>query len=107
METSALEFCRLKTTLFLHQTDDVWRYNNVKGYYDNSGKGEERRGLELEVETMPFYNFSLQANGTYLYYDREGMTNDDMYTANLILIYDRVDFFRPNNRLLRGQIDCF
>ncbi len=94
METSALQFCRLKTTLFLHQTDDVWRYNEVKGYFDNSGKGEERRGLELEIETMPFYNFSLQANGTYLYFDREGMTNDDMYTANLILIYDRVDFFR-------------
>ena len=94
METSALGFCRFKTTLFWHQTDDVWRYNGVKGYYENSGKDEERRGLELEIETRPFHDFSLLANGTYLYHDRDGLVNDDTYTANLIFTYDRADFLR-------------
>jgi outer membrane receptor protein involved in Fe transport len=97
-ETAALKYFRIKGSLFYHEVEENWEYDNSLFYWVNGGK-IERRGLDMEIETLPFHHVSLLANYSYVIEDVAGMVtdNDDMYTANLVLSYDG-----PQG--LRGQL---
>lgn len=87
LETAALRYFHLKTTLFHHVADKVWE--KPAGTWVN--RKAERTGGELEVETAAFHDFSLAANYTYWWtdYDNSPTIKDDyLYMANIFLRYN-------------------
>jgi len=87
LETAMLAFGRLKGTFFLHDTEDRWVRNPTTWVWENDGK-YRRPGLELELESLPFHNFTLTANGTVVRLEPENSGHDTFYNANIILAYD-------------------
>ena len=85
VETWAARFFRLKSTFFFHDAKDSIQWNGALGSYDNSGK-EKRRGLELELETVPWNNLVTELNFTYI-----GRENGYKREANLTFQYVNFD----------------
>lgn len=85
LESNALPYLRLKTTLFVHEVKESW----VDNYPWENGPGLHRQGFEVEAETVPVAGFSTVANLTYVRFVPEGdVANDTSTGANLILRYD-------------------
>ncbi len=85
LESSALPYLRVKTTLFIHEVKDSWVENNP---WEN-GPSLQRQGFEIEAETTSVAGFSAVSNLTYVRFIPEGDEASDNSTgANLILRYD-------------------
>jgi vitamin B12 transporter len=93
IETKALPGVLLRTTLFLHDTKknlDRER-SGASGYNDimvNSGE-LQRRGVEVDLKTEPFYDFSIKASGIYVNFDKPNSVGATWNIAlNLAISYD-------------------
>ena len=87
IETAALPFALLKATLFDHQSTDVW-IRDPDTWAIINGEDFERQGLELEVRSDTFHNFSAGVGGMYVLMKPEHGEDNAMYTAKLLLQYD-------------------
>lgn len=87
IETAALPFVRLKASLFDHRTTDVWTRDPDTWAVIN-GEDFKRQGLELEVRSGTFHNFSAGAGGMYVLMKPDYGEDNAMYTAKLLLQYD-------------------
>ncbi|MDA8165509.1 MAG: TonB-dependent receptor [Desulfobacteraceae bacterium] len=85
-ETTAIPGLWAKATLFHHDADDVWFYDEHSGEWLNNGS-EKRTGLEVALKTMPLYNFSLGADYTIVRLDQSQQPSDDLYKIGLLLEY--------------------
>jgi vitamin B12 transporter len=86
IETSVVDFLRLKVTLFNHRITDEWIWNGVAHH---SGGDAERYGYELDLKTTSWRYFSAKTSFTYVYTDYYGeQENDDSYSGKLTLLYD-------------------
>ncbi|SPD74160.1 conserved hypothetical protein [uncultured Desulfobacterium sp.] len=103
-ESGALHYAWIKATLFYHDlkhslTKEPYGggpplYNDI---YINNGK-VRREGLELEMETLPFHNFSFLAGSSYVDirpYNENG--SKDRYTYLIGIRYD-------NKKTFKGQV---
>lgn len=91
METSACSFARFKVSLFEHQLQDIWYYDNA--WITQNGHDAKRYGYELEAATEPWNNLSARASFTYIYsvYEDDFRESDDQYSGKLTLLYDNPD----------------
>ncbi len=89
LETTLASCLWLKGTVFYHDLDDaLMRLPVFNASFINQG-AVRRRGLELEGETIPFYNVSLMAGLAYVHiYSSETDSSQDIYTGNIGLKYD-------------------
>lgn len=90
-ETNAVPYLLIKLDLFEHKIKDAW--DLWASPVANTEK-IKRYGYELEVTTVPFHHFSIDASFNYIYTDYYGYRdNDDMYTGKLALLYDNPALF--------------
>lgn len=87
METTALPFLHLKTTLFDHQAGDVWVRDPDSWAFVNDGS-YKRQGFEISLKTESYYNVSLSANGMYLRMMPDNLDNSTHYVGNILLEYN-------------------
>ncbi len=87
VETGAARFCRLKTTLFYNDVSEAFSWNSALATYENSGS-ESRKGIELEISTLPWHHLSLELNFTYIHTEDDNGENGHKRFANLIALYD-------------------
>ena len=93
VETIAAKYFRTKATLFQHNIKDEWQLINNTTWFNT--RKSRRQGGEIEIETIPFYDFTMTANTSYVHFDpRDGRENDTSSTANLILAYEGLDSVR-------------
>jgi vitamin B12 transporter len=92
VETAALKFCRLKTTVFFHKLRNSWE-RNAANEIVNTGRND-RFGYEIELETIPLQAFSLATNLTSIYENNKNGDNDHLYNFNIILSHDRPAWWR-------------
>jgi vitamin B12 transporter len=96
METAALRYLWLKTTLFRHEIDDIFELEPTSSgrRFVNQGSGR-RQGAEIEIQTLPFYYTTLRAGAAYVCLDP---ANDfgakDIYAGNIGITYDNPDLIR-------------
>lgn len=99
-ESGVTDHLWVKATLFYHDVKDAIvrepfagdppAYNDL--YMNESSI--KRRGIELDVETVPFYNVSIRTGFVYLKKKLSGDNEDrDNYVYNLILKYDDRESF--------------
>lgn len=91
IETNALPFCRLKTTLFSHDANESFQWDSSIMGYINKGH-EDRDGLELELTTDTFYDTRFVANYTYVHLKNENNDNNYQHVINVIVTYDNPRF---------------
>jgi len=89
LESTAFRLFRARTMLFHQAIEETW----INSYTENGGPSQ-RTGIELEAESIPFYNFSLGANATYVDLSLDQWADDYRYTVNLFLRYDRPELLR-------------
>ncbi|MBZ0155039.1 MAG: TonB-dependent receptor [Alphaproteobacteria bacterium] len=106
LETTALRYALLKISLFRHDVSDAIGTERVSGSsftYVNKGR-QKRQGMEVEARTVPFYNTSLFAGGTFVdAEDRdtgETIINVPRYTYDFGIRYDDE---RSLKGLLKGR----
>ena len=87
IETTRIDFLRIKTTLFHQAITDKWFANADTSLWENQGK-QTLQGLDLEVKTSPWHDLSVTANGAYVLISTDELDNAEMYSANLTLNYD-------------------
>ncbi len=87
LESAALGFARIKTTLFYHDVSDEWDRNPVTWANENDGSFK-RKGVEIEVATTPWHHLTLVANGTHVRLEPDGETPGDHSNAKLTVQYD-------------------
>lgn len=87
IETTRIDFLRVKTTIFHQAITDKWFPNDDTFQFENQGK-QTLKGLELEIKTNPWHDATVTANGTYVLTDNDDLDNAEMYCANLILDYN-------------------
>ncbi|MBU0943243.1 MAG: TonB-dependent receptor [Proteobacteria bacterium] len=87
VETGVTRFCRLKTTLFYNDVSEAFSWNSALATYDNNGD-ESRKGIEVEISTLPWNHLSLELNFTYIHTEDEEGENGHKRFANLIALYD-------------------
>lgn len=95
VESGVTDHLWVKATLFYHDLKDALVKKLFVGpspafndLFMNEGS-VKRRGIELEAETVPFYNVSLKTGFIYLKKNFSGDDEDrDNYVYNLILKYD-------------------
>jgi len=87
IETLLMDFFHCKATLFLHDTNDMWAFNEDELTYENKGN-IIRKGFELEVRSQPWHNFSVDTNITYVYEDPDDDEGDPFYNGNLTFLYN-------------------
>lgn len=85
LESAALPFGTLKTTLFYHRATDVW--TTWTWPYTNGGSAT-RRGFECELVTNRFHDTWLTANFTYTRHETQLDETGYSRLANLIVTYD-------------------
>ena len=97
-ETRCLKYASLKATLFRHVVDDTLTGKTVVGADGSitavvvNGGTVRRKGAELMVQTIPLYDFSLQAGATFVDFSEptdSGARN--IYAYNIGLRYDNPD----------------
>ncbi len=92
VESTALNWCRLKANFFEHRIKDEWNFDSSGSLY-NGGKAK-RYGYELELETAAWHYFSVLSSFSYVYTDYYGnKKNDDTYTGKLTLLYQHPQLF--------------
>lgn len=87
IETTRIDFLRIKATLFHQAITDKWFPNDDTLLWENQGK-ETLQGLDLEAKTNPWHDLSVTANGAYVLMNTDELDNAEMYSANLTLNYD-------------------
>ncbi len=108
VETGALRYVWLKVTGFRHDIRDAIENVDIspeEGTWTAVNKGRLRRlGVEAEMKTIPFHNFTLSAATTYInskdLETGETIKDNPEYTYDLGLKYDDKKTFRA---LLRGR----
>lgn len=94
LETSAVKYVRIKSTLFFHDLRDAHtRFHGDDPTSDNNlivnGGTIRRRGVEFGIESLPRYHISMAANMAYTHVDdRDTDETRDIVTGNLKLKYD-------------------
>jgi vitamin B12 transporter len=86
-ETSAIGWCWFKGSFFLHQMDNVWVSDPATDIWYNNGKSQSK-GVEAEIKTVPWHNFSIRANATYVRTDPDIEPSDTQWLTNVMLRYD-------------------
>ncbi|MBF0566223.1 MAG: TonB-dependent receptor [Nitrospirae bacterium] len=93
IETTALKYIWLKLSLFRHDVDDAIarvQLDTTHYTYENTAK-QRRQGLEVEMETVPLYNVSI--NGGYSFIDTRDLINQTRpidtprHTTDIGLLY--------------------
>ena len=102
-ETAALKYLWLKVTLFRDEVDDTLTFINyydrepeaLNDIYENKGK-TRRQGGELELQTVPFYNFYFVGGFSYIHFSppSESSGTKDLYSYSLGFRYDDNKSFR-------------
>ncbi len=87
LETGAARFCRIKSTFFYDDVSDAFHWDADLSTYDNSGT-ETRKGIELELATLPWNSLSLEMNFTYTHTEDDNGDNGYQHATNLIALYD-------------------
>ncbi|MBU1419037.1 MAG: TonB-dependent receptor [Proteobacteria bacterium] len=87
VETGAARFCRIKTTLFYNDVSEAFSWNSTLATYENNGD-ESRKGIEVEIATLPWNHLSLELNFTYTHTENKDGENGHKRFANLIALYD-------------------
>lgn len=88
IETTAVPYCIVKTTLFLHDSKDSFeRWDSTLGTWVNRDDAK-REGIEVELETAPIWHTSLKANYTYTHHRNENGAHNYEKIVNLVLVYD-------------------
>jgi vitamin B12 transporter len=95
LESTAIPYLWVKGTVFYHNLDnEIIRVKYAAGsptyndLYVNEGR-TRRKGLELEAETVPFYNISVAAGFAYVHIQSDNDTESrDKYTYNIGVKYD-------------------
>lgn len=95
VETTAIPFLYLKTTLFDHEASDVWVTDPDTWAIVNNGD-YERQGVEVSLQTVSFHNLSLGVNGMYVRMKPDLQSHDDHLTGNFFLEY--------NDNVWKGQL---
>ena len=106
-ETGALKYVWLKVAAFRHDIRDAitaeYSADGSSWTYVNKDK-VRRQGVEAEMKTQPFYNFTLSAGATYVKSKDpdtgEEIRNNPLYTYDIGLQYDDKKSFRA---LLKGR----
>jgi vitamin B12 transporter len=106
-ETGALKYVWLKVAAFRHDIRNAitaeYSADGSSWTYVNKSK-VRRRGVEAEMKTQPFYNFTLSAAATYVKSEDvdtgEEIRNNPQYTYDVGLQYDDRKSFRA---LLKGR----
>jgi vitamin B12 transporter len=101
IESGALKYLWARATLFRHDLDNALTLEPYGGgppaYNDlivNDGE-IRRQGLELEVQTLPFHHFSLQAGFSYVDISPSNeFGSEETYAYNIGLRYDDKASFR-------------
>lgn len=88
LETTAIPYLHIKTTLFHHEVDDTWVWAPDWSVYRVNGDRSRRQGFEVEVATRPVFHTSLKVNFTYTYSDLADELTDHSSVANIILLFD-------------------
>ncbi|MFO0753986.1 MAG: TonB-dependent receptor [Thermodesulfovibrionales bacterium] len=107
VETTALRYALLKISFFRHDVSDALDTERItSSTFTVVNKGRQRRqGVEFEAKTVPFYNVSLSAGGTFVdAEDRdtgETIRNTPRYTYDFGLHYDNTE--KALKALLRGR----
>ncbi len=108
IETGALEYLWMKDSGFRHDVRDAIEREDISvddGTWRFINKSRVRRqGVEAEIKTLPFHNFTLRAAASYIHSKDlatgEKMLNNPEYTYNVGLQYDDKKTFRA---LLSGR----
>jgi vitamin B12 transporter len=100
VESAAAKYVWAKATLFRHDLDNALireRFAAGPPTFNDLviNNGEVRRqGIEVEAETLPFYNFSLWAGFAYVDIKPSNETgSEEIYTYNILIRYDNEKFF--------------
>ena len=86
LETTAVPFLYLKTSLFSHRASEVWARDQATWVLTNNGD-YDRKGVEAALKTAVFHNFSLGASGMYLRLEPDLTPAGTHYSANLLIDY--------------------
>jgi vitamin B12 transporter len=106
LESFALKYFWLKTTLFRHDLSDTISVVSLPaGSYTVVNAGRQRRqGIEVEVKTKPIHRFSVSAGTTYLDSRNretdERLVNSPRYTYDIGVEYNNDKLFYA---LLKGH----
>ncbi len=87
VENNAIPFVKIKANLFLHRAVDVWVNDPDTFIFVNNGDFD-RQGVELELQTASFHNFSASVNGLYLRMKPDDESSATHYEANILVKYD-------------------
>lgn len=87
IETTRIDFLRIKTTFFHQAITNKWLANDDTSLWENQGK-QTLQGVDLEVKINPWHDLSVAANGTYVLMNTDELNDAEMYSTNLILDYD-------------------
>lgn len=107
IETGALKYFWLKASAFRHDISDaivqVFQFDPVFSYMDVNQDRVRRQGIETEIRTLPFYNFTLSA-GVAAIQNKNRDTGDVVrelpkYTYDASLKYD-------DKKTLRGLLSA-
>jgi vitamin B12 transporter len=100
-ETTGWRYCWLKGTLFYHEISDAlvreYEGGGPPAYNDRyiNGGEEDRKGLELEAETIPFHDISLSVGGSVVDISPQKAEGaETMYTCQAGIRYDDQDAWR-------------
>ena len=102
-ETAVLKYLWLKATLFRHEVQDTLtpEYEPPPSPYFTlvNGKKVRRQGGEIELQTVPFYNFYFVGGFSYIHYTppNENSSAKDSYSYSLGFRYD-------DNKSLRAEL---
>ncbi|MCD6273265.1 MAG: TonB-dependent receptor [Deltaproteobacteria bacterium] len=88
-ETAAAKYLWIKTTYFFHNLHKKLRPPTIgQPRFTNHGK-TRRQGIEIEVQTIPFYNFTCFAGFSYAHIDSsEKSCSPNIYTYDFSIKYD-------------------
>lgn len=97
-ETAVLKYLWLKMTLFRHEIEDTLTSSSDFTTIVNGGK-TRRQGAEIELQTIPVYNFYFVGGYSYVHYSppSESTGTQDSYSYSLGFRYD-------DNKSFRGEL---
>jgi vitamin B12 transporter len=87
-ETAAPKYFWIKATYFFHNLHEELNLDQTRGLFINRGK-TRRQGIEIEVQTIPFYNFTCFAGFSYAHINAsEEFGSPNIYTYDFSIKYD-------------------
>ncbi|MFP4571654.1 MAG: TonB-dependent receptor plug domain-containing protein [Desulfobacterales bacterium] len=95
VESAALRYVWIKTSLFRHEIDDIFEpETNQNRIFVNNGESR-RQGIEAEIETLPFYHTSFRAGAAFV--DLKPASSygaENIYAYNIGIVYDNPELVR-------------